>query len=198
MLTGLLHNGLVTSPDDESATAADPPVLTDVPPRRVVLFALVAATVLLLDLISKTIVVAELGNRPPVRLVGGALYLLETRNAGAAFSVGTGATVVLTAVALVVIVVIVRAARRMRSVGWASALGLILGGALGNLGDRIFRSPGPGRGQVVDWISLFSRDGSVWPVFNLADSAIVCGAVTAAIVALIGIEFDGSRRQSHR
>ena len=121
-----------------------------------------------------------------MRLLGGAIYLIETRNAGAAFSVGTGATIVLTVVALVVIAVIVRAARGMRSVGWAVALGLILGGALGNLIDRLFRAPGFGRGHVVDWISLFCNDGHIWPVFNLADSAICCGAVTAAIVALPG------------
>jgi signal peptidase II len=161
------------------------------------LFAVVAIVVLGLDLASKSIVVAQL--RTPgktVRLLGGAIYLLQTRNAGAAFSVGTGATVLLTVVALVVIVVIVRAARRMRSIGWAVALGLILGGALGNLTDRLLRSPGPGRGHVVDWISLFSDDGHIWPVFNLADSAICCGAVTAAIVALLGIEFDGTRRSA--
>ena len=64
--------------------------------------------------------------------------------------------------------------------GWAVALGLVLGGALGNLTDRIFRAPGVGRGQVVDWISLFGPDGVHWPIFNLADSAIVCGAVLAA------------------
>jgi signal peptidase II len=92
----------------------------------------------------------------------------------------------------------VRAARSMRSVGWAVALGLILGGALGNLVDRLFRAPGVARGHVVDWISVFCNDGHIFPVFNLADSAITCGAVTAAIVALAGIEFDGSRRRPNR
>ncbi len=149
-----------------------------------------------LDIISKTLIVSELGPRGQKRLLGGAIYLIETRNAGAAFSVGTGATVLLTVVALVVIVVIIRAARSMRSIGWAVALGLILGGALGNLVDRLFRAPGFGRGHVVDWISVFSDDGHIWPVFNLADSAICCGAVLAAIIAIIGIEFDGSRRRS--
>jgi signal peptidase II len=85
----------------------------------------------------------------------------------------------------------------MRSTAWAVALGLILGGALGNLVDRLFRAPGFGRGHVVDWISVFSDDGHIWPVFNLADSAICCGAVLAAIIAVIGIEFDGSRRRSN-
>lgn len=164
-------------------------------PRRLWLFVAIALVVVAIDLISKVLIVSQLGPRGQVRLLGGAIYLIETRNAGAAFSVGTGATVLLTAVALVVIVVIVRAARRMHSVGWALALGLILGGALGNLVDRLFRAPGFGRGHVVDWISLFCNDGHIWPVFNLADSAICCGAVTAAIVALLGIEFDGSRRR---
>jgi signal peptidase II len=192
-------NVTVSTPDHEpELTEGGAPPLAPLPARRVVLFATVAIAVLCLDLVSKTIVVAELGDRRPIRLLGGALYLLETRNAGAAFSVGTGATVLLTVVALVVIAVIVRAARRMRSIGWAVALGLILGGALGNLSDRLFRAPGFGRGHVVDWISLFSSDGHVWPVFNVADSAIVCGAVTAGVVALLGIEFDGSRRRPNR
>jgi signal peptidase II len=67
----------------------------------------------------------------------------------------------------------------------------VLGGALGNLGDRLFRAPGLGRGWVVDWISLFGPDGEHWPIFNLADSAIVCGAITAAVLAVRGIDLDG-------
>jgi signal peptidase II len=164
-------------------------------PRRFWLFAAVALVALGLDLLSKSLVAAKLGDHAPIRLLGGAVYLVETRNSGAAFSVGTGATVVLTAVAVVVVVVILRTARRMRSAGWAVALGLILGGALGNLTDRLFRAPGVGRGHVVDWISLFCNDGHIWPIFNLADSAIVCGAVTAAVVALLGIDLDGTRRR---
>jgi signal peptidase II len=173
------------------------PLPADARARRLWLFVLIALIVVALDVISKSIIVSQLGYHRQVRLLGGAIYLIETRNAGAAFSVGTGATVLLTAVAVVVIAVIVRAARRMRSVGWAVALGLILGGALGNLLDRLFRAPGIGRGHVVDWISLFCNDGHIWPVFNLADSAICCGAVTAGIVAVLGIEFDGTRRSSN-
>jgi signal peptidase II len=173
---------------------AEAPLRSTAKPRRLWLLGLIAGVVVTLDVISKSLIVSQLGPQGQVRLLGGAIYLIETRNAGAAFSVGTGATVILTVVALVVVAIIVRAARRMRSVGWAIALGLILGGALGNLVDRLFRAPGFGRGHVVDWISVFSSDGHIWPVFNLADSAICCGAVTAAVVALIGIEFDGSRR----
>lgn len=163
------------------------------PPRRIRLLGAVAAAVVALDLASKLLVVANLGaGHAPVRVVFGALYLVQTRNSGAAFSLGTGATVILTLIALVVVAVIVRTARQLRSIGWATALGLILGGALGNLADRIFRNPGIGRGYVVDWISLFSDDGRYWPIFNLADSAIVCGAVLSAILALRGIDFEGS------
>jgi signal peptidase II len=86
----------------------------------------------------------------------------------------------------------------MRSAGWAVALGLILGGALGNLTDRIFRAPGIGRGHVVDWISVFSSDGHVWPIFNLADSAVVCGAVLTAVLAIRGIDIDGRGARDDR
>jgi len=161
--------------------------------RRLVLFAVVAVAALGLDIVSKVLVAANLDEHPPVRLLGGAIYLVETRNSGAAFALGTGATAVLTLVALAVVAIILRTARRMYSIGWAVALGLILGGALGNIVDRLFREPGVGRGHVVDWISLFASDGHIWPIFNLADSAIVCGAVLAAVVALLGIELDGSR-----
>jgi signal peptidase II len=162
-------------------------------PRTVALFATVAVLALLLDVVSKLLVVAELPEHPMkrVRVLGGAFYLEQVRNSGAAFSLGTGYTVVLTVVALVIAGVILRAAKRMRSAGWAVALGLVLGGALGNLGDRLFRHPGPGRGWVVDWISLFGPDGVHWPIFNLADSAIVCGALTAAVLAIRGIDLDG-------
>ncbi len=157
-----------------------------------VLFAVAAAIVLVLDIVSKMLVVAHLPqSHPPVRILGGVIYLNQTRNSGAAFSLGTGFTVILTAVAVAVVAVIVRTASRMRSTGWALALGLVLGGALGNLTDRIFREPGFGRGHVVDWISAFGPLDAHWPIFNLADSAIVCGAVLAALLALLGIDLDG-------
>jgi signal peptidase II len=159
----------------------------------------VAAVALALDAVSKVLVVANLPeSHRPVRILGGAIYLDQTRNSGAAFSLGTGFTVILTIVAIAVVAVIVRSAQRMRSTGWAVALGLVLGGALGNLGDRIFRAPGVGRGHVVDWISLFGPDGVHWPIFNLADSAIVCGAILAALLALVGIDIDGRRHRRER
>lgn len=195
-------NGEVSPPEETAATERgtgpeSPPACP--PRRRVLLFALVGATVLALDAVSKAIVAANLGlGHPPVRILGGVLYLDQTRNGGAAWGMGTGLTAVLTVVALIVVAIIVRSARRMRSVGWAVALGLVLGGALGNLTDRIFRAPGIGRGHVVDWISAFGPEGEHWPIFNLADSAIVCGAILAAILALRGIELDGRRGRQRR
>jgi signal peptidase II len=166
--------------------------------RRVGLFAATAAIAVALDVASKLVVVAKLPeSHAPVRILGGAIYLEQTRNSGAAFSFGTGFTIILSAVAVVVVGVIARTAGRMRSIGWALALGLILGGALGNLADRVFRAPGFGRGHVVDWISAFGPDAKYWPIFNLADSAIVCGAILAAVLALLGIDLDG-RRARHR
>jgi signal peptidase II len=147
---------------------------------------LIAAAVLALDIASKAIVVATLSDRAPVRLLGGLLTLRESRNSGAAFSIGTSMTVVFTLIAVGVIVFIVRTSRRIYSLPWAVALGLLLGGAMGNLGDRIFRSPGPFRGWVVDWIEL-----PHWPVFNLADSAIVCGGVLMVLIAARGYRIDG-------
>jgi len=157
-------------------------------PLRIRVLAGVALTVLALDIVSKLLVVAKLSGRPPVRLLGGFLHLLVSRNPGAAFSIGTSMTLVFSAIAVSVIVIILRTARRIRSLPWAVTLGLLLGGATGNLLDRIFRSPGLFRGYVVDWIQL-----PHWPVFNLADSSIVCGGVLAVLLSIRGIQLDGLR-----
>ena len=93
---------------------------------------------------------------------------------------------VFTAVAAIVVVVIIRTATRLRSAAWAVSLGLVLGGAAGNLVDRLCRSPGPLRGHVVDWISLRTPDGRMlFPIFNFAASGIVCGGILA--VLLVGV-----------
>jgi signal peptidase II len=153
----------------------------------------IAALVLAADVVTKVLAVARLEDRDPVELLGGAVYLVLVRNPGAAFSLATGYTWVLTLVAVAVVVVILRVARRLRSTGWAIALGLILGGALGNLVDRVFRAPGPLQGHVVDTVSLFAPDGRVWPVFNMADACIVSGGTLLVLFALLGRELDGTR-----
>ena len=147
-----------------------------------------AVFVIAADVISKSIVVAKMADHPNIRLLGGLLTITLTRNGGAAFSIGTSMTIVFTAIAVCVIVYILRAARNLRSIGWAVALGLLLGGATGNLIDRIFRAPAPFQGHVVDWIEL-----PHWPVFNLADSSICCAGVLVVLLALQGIRLDGTK-----
>ena len=156
-------------------------------PRRVGVLVTVAVLALVLDLVSKIVVVATLTDRAPIRLAGGLLTLRVTRNSGAAFSIATGLTLVLTLIAIGVVVAILRTARRLRSLPWAISLGLLLGGATGNLVDRLLRSPAPLKGHVVDWIEL-----PHWPVFNLADSAIVCGGILAVLLASRGLQLDGT------
>jgi signal peptidase II len=147
----------------------------------------VAAFVLVADIITKALVVAHLREGQPVHVLDDVLMFNLLRNPGAAFSVGTGDTIVFTAIAVVVVVYIARTARNLRSIAWAITLGLLLGGALGNLGDRIFRAPGFLRGHVVDWIEVTRY----WPVFNLADSAIVIGGILTVLLALLGYRMDG-------
>lgn len=160
---------------------------------KIRLLSLIAATVLLIDIATKIIAVARLENREPVELFGGLVYLVLVRNPGAAWSLATGYTWIISLIVITVVIVIIRVARRLRSTGWAVALGLVLGGALGNLSDRIFRSPGPLMGHVVDMVSLVEPDGSFFPVFNAADSAVCCGGVLLVILALTGRELDGTR-----
>ncbi len=165
----------------------DPVAATQQPRRRVGLLFAVAVAVYIIDVVTKAVVVATLAGHP-VRLLGGLLKLLVLRNSGAAFSIGTSMTVVFTMIAVGVIVCILRTSRRLRSLPWAITLGLLLGGATGNLTDRLLRSPGVFRGDVVDWIQL-----PHWPVFNIADSAIVCGGILAVLLAARGFRLDGTR-----
>jgi signal peptidase II len=183
-----LTNQAQAEPADPADSGPDPGPPATPTRRRVGLLLSVAVVVLALDITSKAIVVATLSTRPPVVLLGGFLTLREARNPGAAFSIGTSMTVVFSAIAVGVIIFVLRASRQIRSLPWALTLGLLLGGATGNLTDRLFRYPGPLRGWVVDWIQL-----PHWPVFNLADSSIVCGGVLAVILAARGLRIDGSR-----
>ncbi|MGW0432628.1 signal peptidase II [Micromonospora sp. NPDC003197] len=168
------------------------------PPRRraVTILAVVALLAWLADLGTKHLALAMLEDREPVRLLGGAVYLSLTRNSGAAFSLGSDYTFVFPLITAVVVGWISWMAVRLRSVPWAIALGLVLGGALGNLTDRIFRAPGVLLGHVVDMISVFDPYGQVFPIFNLADSALVCGVILAVLLEFTGRQRDGTRIQS--
>ncbi|MEU0177363.1 signal peptidase II [Streptomyces massasporeus] len=155
--------------------------------RRIAVLFAVAAFAYALDLISKLIVVAELEHHPPIEIVGDWLKFEAIRNAGAAFGFGEAFTVIFTMIAAAVIVVIARLARKLYSLPWAIALGLLLGGALGNLTDRIFRAPGVFEGAVVDFIAP-----KHFAVFNLADSAIVCGGILIVLLSFRGLDPDGT------
>ncbi|MFD0254098.1 signal peptidase II [Streptomyces sp. NPDC127113] len=155
--------------------------------RRIAVLFAVAAFAYLLDLVSKMIVVAKLEHNEPIEIIGDWLRFAAIRNAGAAFGFGEAFTVIFTVIAAAVIVVIARLARKLYSLPWAVALGLLLGGALGNLTDRIFRSPGVFKGAVVDFIAP-----KHFAVFNLADSAIVCGGILIVILSFRGLDPDGT------
>ncbi|MCL2532950.1 MAG: signal peptidase II [Nocardiaceae bacterium] len=155
--------------------------------RRMVLLVGVAVAVFGLDLLTKVLAVAFIDPKDPVRIIGDTVTLTLIRNPGAAFSMATGMTWLLSLVAVGVVIGVIRIGRTLSSPWWALGLGLVLGGALGNLVDRIFRSPGPLQGHVVDFVSV-----GWWPVFNVADSSIVCGAILLVALTLFGIEPSGA------
>lgn len=155
------------------------------------LFVAVALVVYAADQVTKALAVAYLEPGVRVEVLGRALSLQLLRNPGAAFSLATGATWVFTVVAVVVALAVVRYARRLGSRVWAVALALLLAGAVGNLTDRLLRAPGFARGHVVDFLAL-----PRWPVFNVADSAICGAAALIVVLALRGVDVDGTRAGS--
>ena len=136
-------------------------------PRRAFVAALVA--VWAIDVATKVWAAASLTERT-IGLLGGRLLLRESRNTGAAFSIGTDQTVLISLIAVAVVTVVVLHVRTVTSRATAVAWGLVSGGATGNLTDRLLRDPGPLRGGMVDWIDL-----GWFPSFNAADSAITVG-----------------------
>lgn len=152
----------------------------------------VAGGILLLDQVTKALAVARLEGEPAVQVVGDLLRLYLVRNPGAAFSLAGGYTVFISVLAIGVTFFIVRTARTLTSTWWAVVLGGILGGALGNLTDRLLRSPGPLRGHVVDFLQLPN-----WPVFNVADMALVGSAILAVVLSIVGVDMGPSRPDEH-
>ncbi len=165
------------------------------PQRRLRLLLSVAAVVLTLDIVTKVLAVKLLPPGQPVSIIGDTVTWTLVRNSGAAFSMGTGYTWLLTLIATVVVAGIFWMGRRLVSPWWAVGLGMILGGATGNLVDRFFRSPGPLRGHVVDFLSV-----GWWPVFNVADPSVVGGAILLVVLSIFGYDFDtvGRRRADER
>jgi signal peptidase II len=189
---------LPTEPEAEGEHAAGPLAKPRRSPPRLLTLAVVSAAVWGIDIKTKALAVTELEWQRPVRVLNGLVYLQVIRNPGAAFGMVTGMTWLLTLIAAAVVIAIVRVSGRLRSRGWAVALGLVLGGALGNLSDRLLRYPGIFRGWVVDMVSVLAPNGEVWPVFNAADAAICTGGALLVLLALLGIELDGTRTRRER
>jgi signal peptidase II len=154
-------------------------------PRIVVLFS-VAIFVYLSDVATKFLAVALLTEDDPVRIGHTHIALRLIRNPGAAFGLGVGATVLFTLITAAVIGAVLRTARRLGSLRWAIALGLLLGGSLGNLSDRLSRAPGPLRGHVVDFVDIPG-----WPIFNLADAYICLAGLMIVLLALRNVPISG-------
>jgi len=158
-------------PNDAGSDRADRPPRALRPRQRPLLIAGLVVGIVLLDQLTKAWVVASLADGPQ-SIIGDTVELRLTRNPGGAFSLLTGFTPLLAVLAVIVAVVLVRVAQRMTDPVMVVALSLVLGGAIGNLLDRVFRAPGFLRGEVVDFIRI-----GAFPSFNLADSAITIGAV---------------------
>ncbi len=181
-----------------------------------VAYFLIAAFVIGLDQLTKALAVNHLDPSEPVRLLGGLVHLSLTRNPGAAFSLATDYTWVLAIIATGVVGFLILLGRKIVYPAWAIALGLVLGGAAGNLIDRVLRAPSVpsawfegglggfftesniGMGHVVDFISVFRPHGQAFPIFNLADSALVCGVILIVLLELTGHGFSPASRRADR
>lgn len=162
-----------------------PPV--EVRRRNLLIVAGTATLVYAADLITKIWAVERLADpNESIEIVGDLFQLELTRNPGAAFGIGVGMTVVFTTLSLIVVGVVLRISNRLGSTGWALVFGLVLGGALGNLTDRLLRSPGFMRGHVIDFLHLKN-----WPVFNLADTAFCIAGALVFLLVLRNIPLEG-------
>ena len=149
------------------------------PPRYIFTLAWI---LFVIDFLTKSLAISYLAGRSDIHLLGSLLTLTFVKNSGAAFGIATGATIILSLFALGVAATIIRYASMVNSRGWIIVMGLVLGGVMGNLTDRIFRSPGFLRGHVIDWIQI-----PYWPVFNIADTAIFVATCIAIVLTIRNI-----------
>jgi signal peptidase II len=157
--------------------------------RVLVVLALVALGVYALDQTAKYFIVKNLTEGQQVNVIGTFLQFHFVKNSGAAFSLGTGMTWLFSIVAAAVAVFIILYARRIRSFAWSILFGLLLGGTLGNLSDRLLRPPHFGEGHVVDFIQVIDFPA----IFNIADSAIVISMGLFILLTILGVRLDGHR-----
>ncbi|MET7284131.1 signal peptidase II [Kribbella sp. NPDC005582] len=154
------------------------------------LFAVAGIVVLGLDQLTKALALAHLTPGEPVNVIGSLLKFNLIRNSGAAFSLGAGYTPVISVIQIAVAIGVVYLSRKLGSAGWAVAFGLLFGGAVGNITDRIFRAPSPFHGHVVDFLQT-----PHWAIFNVADMAVTSAAILLVIQTLRGIRLDGTKEQ---
>ena len=158
--------------------------------RALILLALVALGIYALDQVSKYLVVANMAEGEIVRVLNDVLQLHFVRNPGAAFSLASGSTWIFSIIAAAVVVFIIWFARRIRSLTWGLVFGLLLGGVLGNLTDRLVREPSFGEGHVVDFLST---PWLIPAIYNVADMSIVTSMVIFMILTIRGIGLDGEK-----
>ncbi len=180
--------------DELAADAALPLPPTPRRPRRRVLLALFAGFAVFaytLDQLTKLWVTSSMVEGERIPVLPPVLHWYFIRNSGAAFSIGENVTWVFSIIMAAVSIAILFQVRKLGSAWWSLALGLLLGGALGNLTDRLFREPSFGMGHVVDFIQLPN-----FAIFNIADSAVVSAVAIICILTLRGIAMDGSRHEA--
>ncbi len=159
-----------------------------------VVLALVALGIYGLDQTAKYLIVTHMTLGQQIDVIGDILQFHFVKNSGAAFSLGTGMTWVFSIVAAAVAIFIIAYARRIRSFSWAILFGLLLGGTLGNLSDRLFREPRFGEGHVVDFIQVIGFPA----IFNVADSAIVVSMCLFVLLTIRGVRLDGRRGHTQK
>ncbi|MHB1173348.1 MAG: signal peptidase II [Lacisediminihabitans sp.] len=172
----------VTEPSTEARAAK-------VSVRALIVLALVAVAVYGADQFTKYLIVSRLTEGQEVQVLGQVLQFHFVKNSGAAFSIASGSTWIFSITASAVTVFIILFARRIRSIGWAILFGMLLGGTVGNLTDRLLREPGFGVGHVVDFIQVYGFPA----IFNIADSFIVSSMGLFIILTVRGIGLDGRR-----
>lgn len=165
------------------------PYHLDVRRGRVLVLLGLAGALYILDLVTKIAAVAMLEENEPVDVGGTGVSLRLIRNPGAAFGLGVDVTWLFTAITLLVVVAILRTASRLGSLPWALTLGLLLGGAVGNLTDRLARAPGFLHGHVIDFVEIPG-----WPIFNVADLSICLAGLLMVVLACRNVPIDGSPR----
>jgi signal peptidase II len=155
----------------------------------------VAVIVYVIDQVTKMMVVNDLVEGQPVQILGDFLVFHFVRNPGAAFSLASGSTWIFSILAAVVTAAIIIFARKIKSLAWAVVFGLLLGGTLGNLTDRLIREPSFGEGHVIDFISM---PWMLPAIFNVADIAIVSSMILFVLLTILGINIDGTRSRKEQ